>query len=66
MSNRKVVQFSGESTWDAIVNYGGMDIEEEAAFLRYCLEDNIPPIEKESSIEILLETYLRWVAILAE
>ena len=64
-TRRTSVQFPGESTWDALVNHRSMDVEEEEAFLQYCLEDNIPPVEKESSAEILLETYHRWLQILA-
>ena len=38
-----VVQFAGESDWDAIVNYNALDIEEEERFIKYLVSLGYEP-----------------------
>lgn len=55
------VQFSGESPWQAIVNHESLDIEEEANFRQFCVDQGYPSPENFSSLAMLNDLLEAWM-----
>lgn len=52
-----IPQFAGESSWDALINYEGLDIEEEARFLEFVQRKGFSP---DLDIDMLESLYNLW------
>ncbi|MHC4620473.1 MAG: hypothetical protein ACYTEQ_22225, partial [Planctomycetota bacterium] len=55
----KVIQFAGETNWDAVINSASLNIEEEEAFLEFCQDKNI---DRDDDAETLGRALQRWFA----
>lgn len=54
------VQFSGESPWQALINHESLDIEEEAEFRQFCIDQRYSSPENFSSAAILNDLFIQW------
>ena len=54
-----VVQFSGESNWDAIINHFSLDIVEEDAFRSFLEDHEVDP--KKSDLDLLMIYFENWL-----